>query len=152
MLIFKFVAQQKQDISSGEEDRSPVAESPLPPPTKIVRSDSNGYNHLIVPNPFRQSPAQPPQAPLVTSPTSSASQTGILQPPPLTPVVPPGAMPALSSISSQLGWMYPDAQQHAHTTSLLPFQMQDNVYETAARLLFMVCISFHLMQLCNSMK
>ena len=109
----------------------------------MMRNDSNGYQ-LVVSNSFRQSPAplrlSHPQTPVI-SPTTSVSQTGMLQPPPLTPVVSVGPMPALSSVST-VGWMYPsDIQPQAHTTGLFPLQMQDNVYETAARLLFMVLLT-----------
>ena len=130
-----------------------MADSPspnAPPPSKMSRGDG-GFHQFGV-NQFNRrstSPAQqiqqhsiapPPPLP----PTSSHPP----HPPPLTPVIPPGPMPALSSIASSGssgGWyqiesqqQHKQQQQQTSTTAFLStFQPQDNVYETAARLLFM---------------
>lgn len=103
-----------------------------------------GFQHFRV-SPFRRSTSpQQPHAIQMTPPNSSVA---LAQPPPLTPVV-PGPMPALSSIASSGssgGWYQQNEnqqqlkqhQQSSTATFLSTFQPQDNVYETAARLLFM---------------
>jgi hypothetical protein len=139
--------------SSGEGERTPsaVEDSPspsAPPPRKLARIDGT-FHHFGV-NQFRRSPSPqhiqqqsiPPSLPTSSHPSVSHSQ-----PPPLTPVV-PGPMPPLSSMVSSgtapSGWYQTEAQQQhkqqqqtSTATFLSTFQPQDNVYETAARLLFM---------------
>ncbi|XP_046634936.1 photoreceptor-specific nuclear receptor-like isoform X2 [Daphnia pulicaria] len=141
--------------SSGEGERTPsaVEDSPspsAPPPRKLARIEGAFHQHFGV-NQFRRSPSPqhiqqqsiPPPLPSSSLPSISHSQ-----PPPLTPVV-PGPMPPLSSIvsSGSAGW-YQNENQQQHkqqqqqqqtstATFLSTFQPQDNIYETAARLLFM---------------
>ena len=149
-----FDLSSNKGTSSGEGERTPSAvedsdPSPsAPPPRKLARIEG-AFHHFGV-NQFRRSPSpQHIQQQSIPPPLPSSSHPSIShsQPPPLTPAV-PGPMPPLSSIVSSGsgggGWYQTESQQQqkqqqqtSTATFLSTFQPQDNVYETAARLLFM---------------
>lgn len=137
--------------SSAEGERTPsvTVETPSPPvpaPSKMARVEG-AFHHFGV-SQFRRSTSPQPQIQQHSMPPVASTVSG-LQPPSLNPVV-PGPMPALSTIASSGstgGWYQSENQQQqkqqqqqqqsSTATFLSTFQPQDNVYETAARLLFM---------------
>ncbi|XP_032777123.2 photoreceptor-specific nuclear receptor isoform X1 [Daphnia magna] len=143
---------RERGTSSGEGERTPSAiegsPSPsAPPPRKLTRIEG-AFHHFGVSQFHRStSPQQMQQQSITHAPPSASSLASIphSHPPPLAPVV-PGPMPPLSTIvsSNSGGWYQNDPQpqqkqqqQTSTATFLATFQPQDNVYETAARLLFM---------------